>query len=111
DVLSRWPEKVTAAGGQPLLRAIGINQYALFEVEHAPAHAHAWPNGCRHRTAGAPQHALNSGEQFAWVECVENIVVGAVFEADDAVARVARRRHHDYADLAALLAQPSSDDE
>ena len=58
---------------------------------------------------GAAQHALDAGQQFARVEGLGDVVVGAGLQPDHPVDRVARRRHHDDADPAALLAQPARD--
>ena len=64
--------------------------------------------GCgRRRLAGAAQHALDARQQLARLERLGDVVVGAEFEADDAVDRLAGRGHHDDADLAAALAQPA----
>ena len=48
------------------------------------------------------QHALHAREQFARVEGLRDVVVGADLEPDDAVDDVARRRDHDDADVVAL---------
>ena len=63
--------------------------------------------GAGGRAGGAPQHALDAGQQFARLERLGDVVVGAGFQADHAVDRIGRRRHHDDADAAAALAQPA----
>ena len=50
----------------------------------------------------APQHALDAREQFARVEGLRDVVVGADLEPDDAVDDAAGAGHHDDADVVAL---------
>ena len=60
---------------------------------------------------GAAQHALDAGQKLARIEGFGDVVVGAGLQADHAVDGIARGRHHDDADPAALFAQPAGDGE
>ena len=110
-VLGEHLEQIELARRERLLVARGrIDQHALFQVEHAPAHAHA-RTGARGRAGGAAQHALHAGEQLARLERLGDVVVGAGLEPDHPVHGVGRGRHHDDADAARALAQPAREDE
>ena len=89
-----------------------LHQHVPVEVEDAPAHADAARRRRRQQgNPGATENALHPGQQLAWIEGLGDIIVGTGFEADDPVDRIAGRRHHDDADLAAALAQPAGDGE
>src|SRR3546814_14558446 len=62
----------------------------------------------RRRAAAASQDGADTGQQFTRIERLAEIVVGAEFEADDAVDLVAfRRQHQDRQGIVA--AQPAAD--
>ena len=88
----------------------GIDQHALFEIEHPPAHANtrAGTGGRAGRTA---EHALYAREQFPRLERLCDVVVRPGLEPDHAVDRIHRGRHHDDADAPGALAQPAREDE
>ena len=56
----------------------------------------------------APQNGADAGRQFARIERLGQVIVGAEFEADDAVHILAARGEHQDRHLA-LLPQPAQD--
>ena len=61
--------------------------------------------GCR----APPQHRLNARHQFAGIEGLGQVVVGADFEPDDAVDVVALGGKHDDGHVVVAAAQPPAD--
>src|SRR3984893_6493576 len=106
-ILGEYLQQVELGRRQHLFAAVDIDQRVLLEVEHAAAHAHPRARGRHHRAGGPAQHALDAGQQLARVEGLRQVIVGAGLQPNHPVDRVARRRHHDDADPAALLAQPA----
>ena len=106
-VLGEEFQQVELARGERVLAAVGIDQHALVEVEHQAPHADARRDRDHRRAGRPPQHALHPRQELAQLDRLRNVVVGAGLQADHAVDRVGRGRHHDDADAPALLAQPA----
>ena len=82
-------------------RAFGIEQAALERIEPPAFELIVELVARRGRAAArAAQHAADSRDQFARVERLDHIVVGADLEPDDAVGRLAPRGDEDHRQLA-----------
>ena len=91
--------------------AIGVLQFAHDAID-PPAeeaeHACALRGRIERRSGRAPQHGANAGQQFARIERLRQIVVGAHFQTDDAVDLFAFGGQHDDRNLR-VRAQPLAD--
>ena len=103
-------EEVVFAAGEGDLGAVGVDEAAAagFEAPAGEAVETGGFSGAGAALAGASQDGADAGEEFAGVEGFGQVVVGAEFEADDAVGFVAHGGEHDDGDVG-HGAQPAGD--
>ena len=91
----RVEQRELAAGQRDDFAAARQLARAAIEAPVAEGDDAAVRIGRRRRLLAAAQHGLDAGDQFARVEGLADIVVGAHFQPDDAVDRLVSRGEHD----------------
>src|SRR5690606_21227933 len=100
-------QQVDFAAGQ-LDRLAVAQQLPQGRVEYKGPEADRHVLGQRRRAALASQYRFDARQQFAGIERLAQIVVGAGLQAYDAVHRLVARRQQDDGDIFALFAQPAA---
>lgn len=100
-------EQVDFAAGQ-LDRRVIAQQLPRGRIEYEGPEADRGVLGQGRGAALAPQHGFDARQQLARVEGLAEVVVGAGFQADDAVHGFVARRQQDDGDVFALVAQAAA---
>src|SRR5690606_7691244 len=101
-VVDQGLEQLKLRRGQVDRLAARRGQGAPGEVEPPAGEAHHGGRGGAGALSGPAQHAAHAGEQFAQMERLGDVVVGADLEADGAVDRVALAGQDHDADVRSL---------
>jgi hypothetical protein len=100
--LHQGDQQVVFAPRERHFDGVRVEQAAARGLQRPAAEAQAAGaglGGAGRAFAGAAQHGADAGQQFARVERFRHVVVGAEFQADDAVGFLPHRGQHDDGDV------------
>ena len=101
--LGEGEQKIVFTAGERNFHAIRVQQPAAGRFQDPAAEAQclagAAVDAAVRGVPGAAENSADAGQQFARVEGFRHVVVGAEFEADDAVRFLPHRGQHDDGDV------------